>query len=1133
MSSYRALSYTGGELYGDFDAASVSRGQAYADKKRVMNAQWTADGLVLRAKCIGSGEIYDVELGFEPGRDGERVLVEAVCSCPVGFFCKHGVAVLLTESRAPSQVVGQPIAPSWRSMLGGLSGESASTGVALPAAARPLAIQFNLPKPTRYSSHHAPTITLLTTGKTGNWVRTGINWNATMSVGNSGYGYVHGVPSQFDPDQYDERQLGAARAIARAFSSNYQAQQAGAIALGVAPADVWDLLADARDAGIALVAGQGITAGVVELVKTSGVGLEVSRDPGGGVSVKPFIHVNHEAYHGGSVGLIGVPRPHGMFALGDDAMLIGRFESPGDERGLARLLGAPAMHIPDDEVAEFATEVVPNLPAALPVLIDDDAIATPTITGPFALLTVDVNEQGARVRWRASYEINGVRKPVDDSTPALAYRDVHAESAALNEVRDAMQTVAAVCARWRNQAIHYLQQDLRHQGLGGSVWVRDHIDALAAAETVPEAARLAEAALLARVYTYSPIDAAVLCHEVLPVLRERGVHVEVNGDADRFRAAQGDPDITLAADDTGANDWFNLQVRVEVDGVVVPLDRLIVELNSSATHMLLDDGTYFPLDHPALARLAELLEEARALGEIDGSKVRRDSYNATLWEELLALGVVDGDLVRWRERISRLASATLPRRVQPPTTLQAQLRDYQVDGYNWLNFLWENQIGGILADDMGLGKTVQALAIIARALDEDPTRRFLVIAPTSVVGNWVREAQKFLPSASAVAVASVRTDGPIDEQIGDAQIVVTSYTLFRLQYDGFDDFDWAAVLFDEAQFIKNHNGKTHQCARRITAGMKVAITGTPMENSLMELWALLSVSAPGLFPSPKAFTDFFRKPIESGTEPDRLALLRRRIKPVMLRRTKDQVVKDLPPKQEQVLALDLHPRHEKIYQTRLNRERQKVLGLMGDWERNRFEIFRSLTMLRQLSLHAGLLDEQDAAVASAKIDHLAEQLPELIAEGHSALVFSQFTGFLALVRAKLDELGIAYAYLDGSMTVKARAKAIAAFTGGDVGVFLISLKAGGFGLNLTEADYCFVCDPWWNPAAEAQAVDRAHRIGQTRPVTVYRLVSAGTIEEKVVALQDRKRELFTAVVDDGDLFGGGITEGDIRELLGG
>ncbi|HNP57095.1 MAG TPA: SNF2-related protein [Gordonia sp. (in: high G+C Gram-positive bacteria)] len=1121
------LSYSPGELAREFDAGTITRGTRYAADRRIMNARWSADELLLVAKCIGSGEIYDVEVAFAP-RGHHRDLVDARCSCPVGYYCKHTVALLITESRDPSTATpGYPVQAPWRSVLGGLSVDAPAAELALPAGVAPLAIQFHLPKSTRYAQHPAPTITLLTTGKSGSWVKTGISWNATIS----GSGFTPGIMTRFDPEMFDDRQLRAARAIARAFSTNYQAQNAGAIALGASPPDIWDLLADARDAGIALIPSPSLGVSEIELVKTSGVGLEVKRaERGGGITVTTFVHVNHEAYHGGSVGLIGVPRPHGMYSIADDVMLIGRFESPGDDRGLERLLAAPAMHIPDEEVAEFATEVVPSLPAALPVLIDDDAMVKPEILGPFPLLRVDLSDQGARVQWSAAYDINGRLKPVDGATASLAYRDRAAETAALAGVRDAMQTVAAVCTRWRNQAIHYMQQDLRRTGSKSLV---DAITVLSNAPTVPDAARRADVDLLRRTYTYSPIDAAVLCHEVLPLLRENGIRVEVDGDGDRFRAAQGEPDITLTADGVGGNDWFNLHLRVEVDGVVVPMDRLIVELNSSATHMLLDDGTYFPLDHPALQRLTELLDEAKALGEIEGSRVRRDSYNATLWEELLSLGVVDGDLAQWQQRMARLASASPPQHHEPPTALQAQLRDYQVDGYNWLTFLWDNQIGGILADDMGLGKTVQALSLMAYALESDPELRFLVIAPTSVVGNWVREAEKFLPSASAAAVSSPRTDGPIDEQIDDARIVVTSYTLFRLQFAAFDEYDWAAVLFDEAQFIKNHNGKTHQCARRINAGMKVAMTGTPMENSLMELWALLSVGAPGLFPSPRAFTDFFRKPIESGTEPDRLALLRKRIKPVMLRRTKAQVVKDLPPKQEQVLALDLHPRHEKIYQTRLNRERQKVLGLLGDWEKNRFEIFRSLTMLRQLSLHAGLVDEKDADVASAKIDHLAEQLPELIAEGHSALVFSQFTSFLALVRQRLDEMGIAYAYLDGSMTAKARSAAIAEFTEGGVHVFLISLKAGGFGLNLTEADYCFVCDPWWNPAAEAQAVDRAHRIGQTRPVTVYRLVSAGTIEEKVVALQDRKRELFNAVVDDGDLFGAGITEGDIRELLGG
>ncbi|QKT08753.1 DEAD/DEAH box helicase [Gordonia sp. X0973] len=1148
MSSYPPLAVNLGQLRRDFDAGSIQRGRDYAAKGRIMNRRWSDDGLRLRGKCVGTGQVYDVDVDFQPDHRG-RDLVGAFCSCPVGYYCKHAVALLLVESAEPSDGVdGAPPAPPWRSVLGALTSDAPSSEMALAGVAEPIGIQFDLPPGTRYVQHPAPVIALVTVGKSGRWVKTGISWTAVTNVDRMAASLFTPSRAGFEMERYDADQLRGVRAVARAFASNYQAMSGNSIALSVAPRDVWDLLAQAHATGVVLVAGPTLGVERVELIESSGVGLAVSK-AAGGVEVKTFVHVNGQPYSGGEVGLIGAPHPHGMFSFsgagaGSDSeraqsgagagsvMLIGRFESPGNDQGLTRLLSAPAMFIPDDEVADFATEVVPSLPASLPVLVDDDALVKPTIDGPFALLVVDLNEQGARVVWRTAYDVNGKCKTVDEKTPALAYRDADAEWRALAGAQDAMRTVAAVCARWRNQAIHYLQQEMRRGAVGTHAEVVRYIDELASAPTVPDAARLGDVDLLRRVYSYSPIDAAVLCHEVVPVLREHGVRVEVHGDADRFRAAQGEPDITLSADDGGANDWFNLHVRVEVDGVVVPLDRLIVELNTSSTHMLLDDGTYFSLDHPALARLAELLGEARALGEIEGSAVRRDSYNATLWEELLSLGVVDGDLALWHERMRRLAAADLPEPGEPPATLRADLRDYQLDGYNWLKFLWDNQIGGILADDMGLGKTVQALSLIASALDEQPQSRFLVIAPTSVVGNWVREAEKFLPSAPAVAVGSPRADGPIVEQVGDARIVVTSYTLFRLQFEVFDGYPWAAVFFDEAQFVKNHNGKTHQCARRINAGMKVAMTGTPMENSLMELWALLSVGAPGLFPSPRAFTDFFRKPIESGQAGDRLALLRRRIKPVMLRRTKDQVVKDLPPKQEQVLALDLHPRHERIYQTRLNRERQKVLGLLGDWEKNRFEIFRSLTMLRQLALHAGLVDEKDAGVASAKIDHLAEQLPELIAEGHSALVFSQFTGFLALVRERLDADGIAYAYLDGTMTAKARAAEVARFTDGEVKVFLISLKAGGFGLNLTEADYCFVCDPWWNPAAEAQAVDRAHRIGQTRPVTVYRLVSAGTIEENVIALQDRKRELFNAVVDDGDLFGTGITEGDIRALLG-
>jgi SNF2 family DNA or RNA helicase len=359
--------------------------------------------------------------------------------------------------------------------------------------------------------------------------------------------------------------------------------------------------------------------------------------------------------------------------------------------------------------------------------------------------------------------------------------------------------------------------------------------------------------------------------------------------------------------------------------------------------------------------------------------------------------------------------------------------------------------------------------------------------------------------------------------------VVTSYALFRIDAEAYARLPWAGLILDEAQFVKNHQAKTYQCARRLPAPFKLAITGTPLENSLMDLWSLLSIVAPGLYPSPQRFSEDYRKPIERGDDPDRLATLRRRIRPLMLRRTKEQVEADLPPKQEQVLEVVLNPKHQRVYQTHLQRERQKVLGLLEDLDKNRFEIFRSLTLLRQLSLDPGLVDPAYADVSSSKADAFLDQLREVVAEGHRALVFSQFTRFLTVIRGRLDAEGIPYCYLDGR--TRKRAERIAQFKDGTAPVFLISLKAGGVGLNLTEADYCFLLDPWWNPAVEAQAVDRTHRIGQQQTVMVYRLVARGTIEEKVMELKARKQSLFSRVMDDDGLMSAPLSVDDIRGLL--
>ncbi|MGV9709924.1 DEAD/DEAH box helicase [Gordonia sp. NPDC003424] len=1138
MPDYAPLVLDDDELIAVFGRATVERGSAYAAAGMIYAVAWSANGLTLNGTSHGSGGArYTVAATFS-AQGRERYLMQTRCTCPVGADCKHGVALLLTEGElytddydydydeddydddpeysrsleALGRSVVAQMPAQWRTALRGLIREEP------PGSRAPIGIQFLTPPSSRYMPSPGLSMRLVTPGKRDNWIRTGISWSA---VEQSMY-MDSGLSAKFEAAH-----LKAIRSIVRcAATAGFE----GTLSLSSVNADIWELLVAARDAGVEMLADPSTGAETVDFFSASRLALAVVRDDEG-VRVRPYLQVDADPWHPTEAGIIGSPNPHGGYAVSDGVLLLGPFETSTTLRAIQEIMRIPdGVLVPDSDVDEFATEMLPTLSAAVPVDIVDNAIAPPTVDGPTPLLTIHATGEGSLVSWKVRYLINGrprIFGPAD-AISASSIRDAEEETRAWKVARPAMELVARRCARWQSQATRHLNQA---RVLGAA---RDQDLEAAVASSLDAAVTAASLELLAKTYTYSPVDTAVLIGELVPELGD-DVAVEIIGAIPDYRPAQADPLISIGEEPTTAgNDWLNLAITVDVDGHRVPLGDIVRDIALGATHLILPDGTYFPLDTPELKRLAELIDEAKGLGEVENGLVRRDTYNATLWEELLSLGVVDEQLAEWHERLTRLATATIPASSGPPPGLQADLRDYQGTGLDWLRFLWQNRIGGILADDMGLGKTVQALALIAEAAAEEPTGIFLVVAPTSVVANWVNEARKFVPDVPAVAVTSTEAKSGVSfaERIGDATIVVTSYTLLRLQFDKINEFRWTGVIFDEAQFVKNHNSKTHQCARRLGAEVKIAITGTPMENNLMELWALLSLTAPGLFPSPKVFGEYFRKPIESGQYPERLAKLRQRIRPVMLRRTKDQVVAELPAKQEQVVALEMTPKHDKIYQTRLNRERQKVLGLLGDWDENRFAIFRSLTMLRQLSLHAGLVEEEHHSVASAKIDYLSEQLPELISEGHAALVFSQFTGFLGLVRERLDELGIAHSYLDGSMNAAQRARAIEEFTSGDTKVFLISLKAGGFGLNLTEADYCFVCDPWWNPAAEAQAVDRAHRIGQTRPVTVYRLVSAGTIEEKVVELQDKKRKLFDAVVDDGDLFGTVISADDVRSLLG-
>jgi len=633
------------------------------------------------------------------------------------------------------------------------------------------------------------------------------------------------------------------------------------------------------------------------------------------------------------------------------------------------------------------------------------------------------------------------------------------------------------------------------------------------------------------------IDTAEFMTEVVPALQDLDdVRVEVSGVDRVYRELAGDPRVTVSTVETTDPDWFDLGILVEVEGRRIPFRPLFTALAQRRRKMLLSDGAYFSLAHPALDRLRDLIDESRDLVEWEaGPRVSR--YHVDLWEEFEDLADAAEPAVAWRRTVAAVggaqqaASAPVP----VPAGVATALRGYQVEGFRWLAALWQAGLGGILADDMGLGKTLQILSLLLHARTASPARPALVVAPTSVVTAWRDEAARHTPGLR-VHVAEgtgIRLDRV------DADVVVTSYALLRLDEEAYAAAAWSVVVLDEAQAVKNPRTRVHRAALRLRADARFAVTGTPIENGLEDLWAILALTAPGLFPSARRFRQEYVTRVQHGKVDEnleggparerRLGRLRKRLRPFLLRRTKDLVAAELPPRQEQDVRVELTSGHRAVYERVLQRERRKVLGLLDDLDSHRFIVFRSLTLLRMLALAPALVDAGGPGIGSSKLDTLRERIAELAAEGHRALVFSQFTSYLDIVERDLAAHGLASVRLDGS--TPRRAAVIDAFRRGDQPVFLISLKAGGTGLTLTEADYVFLLDPWWNPAAEQQAVDRAHRIGQTRPVTVYRLIAAGTIEEKVVELQQRKARLSQAVLDDGGAFSTALSADDIRDLL--
>ncbi len=1051
-------------------------------------------GRVLELRIDDEGALGGLVQGTEP--DPYEVVVEldrtgrqpewTFCTCPVGQACKHVAAVLIAHRRQGATAAGPVAVPtsSWEQSLHpflGVPGADRSTAtepVRLALRIEPVSIDLDSPLELRCRP--------VRPGKTGNWVQQGVSWNDLSAAWRS----------EFDPTQ--RALLTQLQRLGRGANPYAYYGRVDWLTLTDTPRLLWTALAELRRHGVELVPGSKAP----HTITLSAVDAELAMDvraagPDSGLTLGPRLSLGGHELPARRVGFVGSPA-HGVVLevvgpAGAELVLapLTRPTDPATQDWLEHR--RPAVEIPATDRDRFLAEFAPRLRRSVALTSTDSSVTFPEPSPPVLGLSLVHGQPGQlAMDWSVLYRVGEreVRVGARDSGDRLGLRDHEAEQELWADLRAAAGT-------WST-----------HLGL--------------------------EPAAFHPVGRLAGIDAAVFCADVVPALALAGLEITQTGEQRDYRRSDSVPEIALSvAEIDDRSDWFDLSVNVTLDGQTVPFDLLFAALAREEEYLILPSGTYFGLDRPELVRLAELIGEARLLQDREREQLRINVLQPSLWDELVACGVVAAQATRWRETVEALAALESPPPVDPPAGLAAELRPYQQQGYAWLHQLWTVGIGGILADDMGLGKTMQALALICAVREREPApgRPFLVVAPTSVVSNWAAEAVRFAPELQVVAIDQTERKRPVPLAViaAEADVVVTSYTLLRIDAEHYQGQDWCGLILDEAQFVKNHQAKTYGAIRRLGVGFTVAMTGTPLENSLMDLWSMLSLTAPGMFPSPQKFTEYYRTPIERGEAPERLARLRSRIAPVMLRRTKDVVAAELPVKQEQVLEVDLHDRHARIYSTYLQRERQKVLRLIGDMDENRFTILRSLTVLRQLSLEAALVDEKHDGVPSAKIDLLAEMIPELVAEGHRALVFSQFTRFLRRIGDRLGAAGVPYSYLDGH--TRNRAKVIEDFRSGTNGAFLISLKAGGFGLNLTEADYCFVCDPWWNPATEAQAVDRAHRIGQTRPVMVYRLVSKDTIEEKVMALKARKEALFSSVMAADGIPSGALTSADIRDLL--
>lgn len=572
-------------------------------------------------------------------------------------------------------------------------------------------------------------------------------------------------------------------------------------------------------------------------------------------------------------------------------------------------------------------------------------------------------------------------------------------------------------------------------------------------------------------------------------------------------------------------DWFELEADVDFAGLNVSLPELLAALSRGETTIQLDDGSMGILPEEWLAQYGLLT----GLGTPDGEKLRFSNTQAGLLDALLSgQESVDYDekFQSIREQMRKFDGVTT---AIEPESFEGELRGYQKEGLGWLQYLQAFGFGGCLADDMGLGKTVQLLALLQERVDQniEPKYPTLIVVPKSLLFNWIEEGHRFTPNLKMLEYTGIER-ARLRDDFHKVDVILTTYGTLRRDVYQLKDIPFDYVVLDEAQTIKNSSSQVAKASRLLNARYRVALSGTPIENHLGDLWSIFEFLNPGML----GRSSLFRVYAADATDTESRELLRKGLDPFILRRTKQQVANDLPEKLEQTIYCDMGREQQKLYDEMRAHYRESLIGMVKDQglAKSQMHVLEALLRLRQAACHPGLLDEERVDGASAKMDVLLSQVEELIDEGHKALVFSQFTSLLSIVRKRFDEKGVTYEYLDGQ--TRNRKVPVERFQNDpDCKVFLISLKAGGLGLNLTAAEYVFLLDPWWNPAVEAQAIDRAHRVGQTKQVFAYRLICRGTVEEKIATLQQQKRELADAILQENNSVMKKMTVEDLDMLL--